>query len=197
MLQASRLSPADSLRPKTAVALFGLIASSGLRISEAVKLTKPDVDLDLGILRITQGKFGKSRLVPIHQSTLAALRQYVQHRDRHPRAGNSTAFFLNGFGRPLSCNTAQGTFSVIRKALGWTTKGRRSPRIHDLRHTFAVQCILRWYKENADVDQRIAGLATYLGHAHVSDTYWYLTAVPELFEVTSNRFEHYADRGAR
>ncbi len=187
---AARLGPPGGLRPHTYVTLFGLLASTGLRISEAVRLTRADVDLDTGLLTISETKFHKSRFVPLHPSATAALRRYSARRDRYHPGTASDAFFLTERGTRLKDWRARMTFSLLRKQLGWTA--RRPPRIHDLRHYFAVTRLLRWYREGAEVDREIAALATYLGHVKVTDTYWYLSAVPELLAVTSTRFERYA-----
>jgi integrase len=187
---AARLGPAGGLRPHTYVTLFGLLASTGLRISEALHLTRSDVDLDAGLLTVSESKFHKSRLVPLHPSVVAALRRYASHRHRcHPETVAGT-FFLTEKGTRLTYWRAMMAFTGLRRQLRWT--GRRPPRIHDLRHTFAVRRLLRWHEEGADVDREIAALSTYLGHAKVTDTYWYLSAVPELLAVTAARFERYA-----
>lgn len=189
---ASRLGPAGTLTPGSYVTLFGLIASTGLRLSEAVRLTRKEVDLDAGVLTVTESKFHKSRLVPLHPSTTEALKRYAAHRDHsHYPSVESQAFFLTARGTPLSASTVRATFAGLRRSLGWTGRDGRRPRIHDLRHTFAVRRLLRWYEEETDVDRKIAALSTYLGHVKVSDTYWYLTAVPELLAVTSARLERY------
>lgn len=188
---ASRLGPACTLASGSYVTLFGLIASTGLRVSEAVRLTRKEVDLDAGLLTVTESKFHKSRLVPLHPSTTEALKRYAARRDYFHHAVESQAFFLTARAAPLSKSMVWTTFAGLRRSLGWTGRDGRLPRIHDLRHTFAVRKLLRWYEEDADVDHKIAALSTYLGHVKVSDTYWYLTAVPELLAVASARFERY------
>ena len=188
---ASRLGPAGSLTPGSYFTLFGLIASTGLRLSEAVRLTRKEMDLDAGLLTVTESKFHKSRLVPLHPSTTEALTRYAARRDRYHPVVESQAFFLTARGTPLSASTVRTTFAALRRSLGWHGRDGRLPRIHDLRHTFAVRRLLRWYEEDTDVDRKIAALSTYLGHVKVSDTYWYLTAVPELMAVTTARFERY------
>jgi integrase len=190
LLTASKLGPIRGLRPHTYVALFGLLASTGLRISEALALTSQDVDLQAGVLTIRAGKFKKSRLIPLHNTAANALRDYCLRRDQyHPRA-SSNAFFLTEFGTRLKYWRSLMTFLSISKKLGWRGANQRAPpRIHDLRHTFAVRTLLRWYERGEDIDRKILNLATYLGHVKVTDTYWYLTAVPELFALVGNRFE--------
>ena len=189
--QARLLLPRHGLRPRTYVAFFSLLASTGLRLSEACRLTPSDVDLAGGVLTVRESKFRKSRLVPLHATATQALTHYAAHRDASP----SGCFFRTDRAPALTRAAVQKTFSRLRARLGWTAQGRaRRPRIHDLRHTFAVRRLLRWYEDGADVERKILALATYLGHAKVTDTYWYLSAVPELMAITSHRFEDFARR---
>ena len=191
--ECNRLQPRDGLRPRTYVALFSLLASSGLRLSEACRLHRHDVDLRKGLLTVREGKFRKSRLVPLHPTTVQALIRYVARRDASRGTQPSEFFFHTDRATALERAAVEKTFSRLRDRLGWTTHGRAGrPRIHDLRHTFAVRRLLRWYEEGAEVNRKILALATYLGHAKVTDTYWYLSAVPELMAVTAQRFEHFA-----
>lgn len=190
--QASLLLPRRGLRPRTYVTFFSLLAATGLRLSEACHLTPGDVDLSDGVLTVREGKFRKSRLVPLHPTTTQALTSYVAHRNasRRTRPG---AFFRTDHAPELTRAAVQKTFSRLRHRLGWTAQGRaRRPRIHDFRHAFAVRRLLRWYEEGADVNQKMLALSTYLGHAKATDTYWYLSAVPELMAITSQRFERFA-----
>ena len=190
---ASNLGPAGSLRPHTFVTLIGLLACTGLRISEALALKRQDVNLQTGVLTIRVSKFKKSRLVPLHDSAVKNLQAYVHRRDRYHRHPHSDAFFLNEHTTPMKHQKTNHTFRQLRKNLGWTAKGQESlPRIHDLRHTFAVQRLLQWHQEDAVIDHKIVGLATYLGHVNVTSTYWYLSAIPELMAVISKRFEQFA-----
>jgi len=193
---AAALTPAAVLRPPTYPALFGVLAATGLRVSEALTLARADVDLAEGVLTIRETKFRKSRLVPLHPSVTRALRRYTaQRHGYHPRPA-TPAFFLNEAGTPLCYSTVRTTFLRLQRALRWTARaGARPPRIHDMRHTFVCQRLLRWYRDGADVDHHIAALSTYLGHAKVSDTYWYLTGIPELLALTAARFERFAHRG--
>ena len=193
---AELLSSPRGLRAKTYAALIGLLASAGLRISEALRLGNADADLDSGMLTIRQTKFCKSRLVPLHPSATRALQRYVVRRDAivPPIAG--AKLFVSESGHALPSRTVHW---VMRRLLDETVAsdgpiGRR-PRIHDLRHTFACRCLLRWYRAGADVDRHIAALSTYLGHAKVSDTYWYLTGVPELMATAATRFERFGRTG--
>jgi len=198
LLAAARtLSPSTGLRPYTYATLFGLLACTGLRVSEAVKLTRRDFDWQQGLLAVRQTKFRKSRLVPLHATTLAALRGYAARRDRLHPAPTTEAFFLTGRGTPLALSSVGVTFWTLRKQLRWSTgRDQRQPRIHDLRHTFACRRLQRWYEDGVDVDHAIASLSTYLGHATVSDTYWYLTGTPELLGLATARFERFASPGS-
>jgi|HubBroStandDraft_2_1064218.scaffolds.fasta_scaffold12941_3 integrase len=193
---AGRLSSPGGLRAKTYVSLIGLLACTGLRISEALRLGRADADLGTGVLSIRQTKFCKSRLVPLHRSARVELRRYVVRRDAivPPLAG--ATLFVSESGRALSSRTVH---CVARKLLDsvipTSAPTNRRPRIHDLRHTFACRRLLQWYRDGVDLDQRVAALSTYLGHAKVSDTYWYLTGVPELMAIAATRFERFRHEG--
>ena len=193
---ASRLTPSDGLHPRTYVTLFSLLVSTGLRISEALNLSHKDADLNIGVLTIKETKFRKSRLVPVHPSTLQALRHYSKLRDSyHPRTRSKT-FFLSEKGTPLNYRGVLYIFIKLSRKLGWRERDKK-PRIHDFRHSFAVRRLLKWYKEGANLDQKILALSTYLGHAQVTDTYWYLSAVPELLAIVSDKFEKFATKERR
>lgn len=195
---AKRLGPPGDLRAVVYETLFGLLASTGLRISEARSLLDADVDLKSGVLTIRQSKFGKSRLVPMHPSTTQALARYRAQRCSHVRTMPQTPFFIGTRGRllggPLGDRQVHRIFEQLRGQLGWVDRGcHGAPRIHDLRHTFAVSRLMLWHKQGFDLDQRMLALSTYLGHARVSDTYWYLTGVPDLMALAGVRFERFAD----
>jgi integrase len=195
---AAALRPPGGLRPQTYVTLFALLAATGLRISEARRLTTHDVDLEAGRLVIRESKFRKSRLVPLHPTAVTGLRRYADLRDRYAGLPRSERFFRTEHAVELKQRAVESSFERLRVRLGWTAQGRtRRPRIHDLRHTFAVRRLLRWYEEGADLDRKLLALATYLGHTKVADTYWYLSAIPELLAITSKRFEHFARREAQ
>ena len=191
---ARRLAPASTLRAIVFETLFGLIASVGMRISEALSLRNEDVDLRRGMLTIRQAKFGKSRQVPMHPSTVEALRHYRWTRDlAGESAAPDAAFFIGTRGRrrglPLGTRQVHRVFVDLRQQLGWCNRGaHHAPRIHDLRHTFIVRRIVQWQAQGMDVDQAMLSLSTYVGHASVSNTYWYLSAVPELMAVAAGRF---------
>jgi integrase/recombinase XerD len=190
-----QLKSAGGLRAKTYRLLFGLLAVTGMRVSEALKLNDNDVDLENGVITVRDTKFRKSRLLPLHLSTTKVLRQYVRARERYLPLGRSEAFLLSEKGTRLPCRTVQGFFRTARQKLGWDNRSRkRLPRIHDMRHSFACCRILRWYQAGLDVEQLIPALSTYLGHAKVSDTYWYLTGIPAIFRLAAKRFERYAGK---
>lgn len=193
---AAALPPRGGLRPRTFATLFGLLASTGLRVSEARRLLCTDVDLHAGVVTVREGKFRKSRLVPLHPSAVAALRRYEIARDRCEAVPHSPFFFRTETLASLSPAAVARTFAALRRQLGWTAKGHaRRHRIHDLRHTFAVRRLLLWYEQGVAVEPRIAHLATYLGHANPTDTYWYLTAVPEILAIAARRFGTFARVG--
>ena len=186
---ASRLKPTDGIKPRTYVALFGLLLSTGLRISEALNLTRKDVDYKANVINVNQTKFKKSRLVPISPSTSNALQDYSIFRDACQPDSKDEGFFLTENGVFLNYHQVLYVFTKLRLRLGWTDRGKRPPRIHDFRHTFAARRLLKWYEEGKNLDQKIFALSTYLGHAQVTDTYWYLSAVPALLAEVSQRFE--------
>jgi integrase len=192
---ARRLGPAPGLRGIIYETLFGLIAATGLRIGEALSLRNMDVELKVGMLSIHQTKFGKSRQVPMHASTVEALRHYRSMRDlAGESAADDAAFFVGTRGRrrglPLGDRQVHRVFGELRAQLGWRNRGtHHAPRIHDLRHTFIVRRIVQWQSQNVDVDQAMLSLSTYVGHAKIANTYWYLSAVPELMALAAGRFE--------
>jgi len=191
---ARQLRSTYKLRPLTYETLFGLLASTGLRISEALKLTREQADLERGILRVERTKFKKSRLVPLHSTAVQALRRYAAVRDRQWGSHAERAFFPDRHGLALQYPTVVVVFRQLCRNLGWHQGNgeRPRPRIHDLRHSFACRCLLRWYQDGENVHHHIAALSTYLGHSHVTGTYWYLTATPALLAVAGSRFERFA-----
>jgi integrase len=194
---ARKLGPAPGLRGIVYETLFGLLASTGMRISEALALTNADADLKRGMLTIHLAKFGKSRQVPLHPSTVEALRHYRWMCDlAGVSAQDDAPFFVGTRGRrrgmPLGDHQVQRVFTELRKRLGWRNRGaHHAPRIHDLRHTFVVRRIVLWQAQGVDVDQAMLSLSTYVGHAMVTNTYWYLSAVPELMALAAGRFESF------
>jgi len=182
-----RLTPVKGLRPHTYATLFGLLACTGLRISEALRLRTDDFDALQGMITVVESKFHKSRILPLHSSCVSALRLYGELRERrHPP---TRAFFVTEKGTSLKYLKVLMTFRGIADSLSWP----RNTRIHGLRHTFAVRRLLQWYRDGEDIHRRIGQLSTYLGHYKIADTYWYLSAVPELMALAAGRFEHYKE----
>jgi integrase/recombinase XerD len=191
---AGQLASAAGLKGRTYATIFGLLAVTGMRVSEVVALDREDVDLDEGVLRIRRTKFGKSRLVAVHDSTRQILADYARERDRVVGRAAAAAFFLSEGGDRVTGGAARYNFAKVSREVGLRAKaaGRRhgrGPRLHDMRHRFAVCALLRWYRAGLDVEREIPKLATYLGHVHVNETYWYLEAVPELLELAARRLE--------
>ncbi|HEX8800925.1 MAG TPA: tyrosine-type recombinase/integrase, partial [Terriglobales bacterium] len=178
------------LRARTFTTLFGLLAAAGMRVNEVVSLDRRDVDLKLGILHIRRTKFRKSRYVPVHATTVTALKQYAEIRDRLFPAPSTPAFFISERGRRISVHAAHYNFAKVSQQVGLRMPAKyhgRGPRLHDLRHRFATRTLVQWYRAGLDVERELPKLSTYLGHVHVNDTYWYLEAVPELLQLATER----------
>ncbi len=189
----AQLFPPGGLRGACCRAIFGLFAATGLRLSEATGLKRGDVDLQQGLLHIRQAKFGKSRWVPLHPTTRGALQRYAQARDHEPMSARTDAFFVGDYGRPACSRDIEYAFRLLRRQLGWQPRGDHpAPRIQDLRHTFICRRLQHWYETGIDIDRNILALSTYVGHVKVTDTYWYVTATPELMAIAAQRFEHFA-----
>jgi len=194
---ADRLPSEQGMRPATIRCLLGLLAATGLRVSEALRLTRDDVDLYQGLLLVRHTKFRKTRYVPLHQTVCEALRDYACFRDQRLPVAQDTEFFLLDNGRALGYWQARYAFRCIQALLGWDTRASsRRPRLYDFRHTFACRRLLTWYEEGADANQLMPLLATYLGHVKVTYTYWYLTGIPALMTVVAARFEHQAQQNS-
>jgi integrase/recombinase XerD len=174
------------MRAASYEALFGLLTVSGMRIGEAVALERDDVDLDAGLITIRKAKGDRGRLVPLHPTAAEALRCYASERDRLCPTPRSRAFFISSAGTPVHPNALRETFREITTRIGVRTKAVH-PRIHDLRHRFAVQTLIDWQRSGVKIDERILTLSTYLGHVSPADTYWYLSASPELMALTADR----------
>lgn len=186
---AQSLRSTSSLNPWTYYCLLGLLATTGMRISEALNLQTKDVDWSEEVLTI-YGKCGKSRLVPLHSSTRKVLSAYSARRDRLFGKKSALHFFVSSRGTRLDGGNVRRTFYHLSRQIGLRApSSSRGPRLHDFRHRFAVQTLLRWYCQGEDVERRLPILSTYLGHAHVTDTYWYLTSTPELMGAAGKRME--------
>lgn len=187
---ALSLPPAGGLRRWTYHYLFGLIAVTGMRLSEAIGIQRNDVDLQAGVLTVRLTKFGKSRLVPLHPTTSAALRNYAERRDDHLASPCAPHFFVAEQGGPLLHQYVHRVFWRLSHEIGLRRPGDHSgPRVHDFRHRFAIQTLLAWYRDGIDVEKKLPSLSTYLGHTCVRDTYWYLSACPELMQEAAQRLE--------
>jgi len=176
---------------KTFTTLLGLLVVTGMRIGECLALNDADVDLEEGVIAVVGTKFRKSRLIPLHLSTQEHLRQYKRWRNRQFPKPRSPSFLVSSRGTRLWKGNVRITFHRLSCQIGIRHPGERhGPRLHDFRHTFAVKTLRAWYDAGIDVEQHLPELATYLGHTHVSDTYWYLTGTPELLQVVAARIDH-------
>ena len=184
LMQAAR--DLGGLRGLTFQTLIGLLACTGLRIGEALRLHEQDIDWTAALLTVRHSKLGRSRCLPLQVSTLSALNSYRQKRRKHLRQINPTPLFVGQNGRAIHYPQAAATFRCLRQRLGWNQ--RPVPRLHDLRHTFVVGWLRDWYRQGDEIGQKVLGLATYLGHSSIQGTYWYLSAVPELLALTQARW---------
>lgn len=195
---AGRLTPVGGLRPLMYRTLFGMIASVGLRLSEALRLRVGDVDLQAATITVRQTKFHKSRCLPIHLSVVQELASYRRVRDQHTDHDVSAPFFVSRTGGFLPDSTVEHVFRGVRFRLGWQARGdHANPRIQDMRHTFTVRRVQRWHEAGESIDHAMFWLCTYLGHAKISDTYWYLSSVPELMDIVGAKFERFVLGGVR
>jgi integrase/recombinase XerD len=191
--ESQQLPSPNGLRARTYTTLFGLLVATGMRVNEALGLNRVDVDLERGILYIRRTKFGKSRYVPVHASTLAALKKYAEVRDRVFPAPLIPAFFISEKSSRITEWMARYTFAKLSQRVGLraSAKGHgHGPRLQDMRHRFAARTLIHWYRAGLDVERELPKLSTYLGHVHVNDTYWYLEAVPELLQLATDRLIH-------
>jgi integrase len=183
--KAKNISAKSPLRGITLHAIIGLAASTGLRVSEVVRLDQSDVDLESGVITVRKTKFCKDRIVPVHPTVQSMLSDYASVRNEAFSGCSSDSFFINMWKRRFSKHTLQCAFRDLLIRVG-IRKGRgNGPSFHDLRHSFAVRRLTAWYKEGKDVQAMLPVLATYMGHVHYSDTAWYLTATPELLAIAS------------
>ena len=189
LLAAARtLSP--PLRSATMETMLGLLAVTGLRIGETIRLDREDLDWAGRLLRVRDSKFGKSRLVPLHTSTVKALQSYCRLRDRLCPRPAAVSLFVSTRGQRLAHSSIYPAFRqlLVRTGLERPSPARR-PRLHDFRHTFAVKTLLGWYHDGDDVAARLPLLSTYLGHVDPAATYWYLSASPELLGLAADRLQ--------
>lgn len=195
------LTAADGLRPVLRAAtyrtLFGLLAVSGMRIREALNLRRGDLDLRAGVLTVIGGESSATtRLLPLHPSTVDALRSYQRLRDRTLPAATADTVFISTRGTALTYGPVRNTFNRLTTSIGLRTDTMH-PRVHDLRHGFTVQTLIGWYRCGEDVAERMPALSSYLGHVNPASTYWYLTAVPELMELAAQQLGGGESDGSR
>jgi integrase len=179
----------SGLKAHTYATLIGLLATTGMRVGEVLALDRSDIDWQQGVLVVRHSKFDKSREVPLHPTTLRALRAYSRERDQHLPQPRSLGLLLSLAGTRLHYKNVHYAFQRLLRRAGLAEQHPRRPRIHDLRHTFAIQTLVRWHRDGVDVPSCLPALSTYLGHVCPSNTYWYLTATPELLQLAAGRLE--------
>jgi integrase len=190
-LMAATSSLRFELRQASYRTLIGLLSVTGMRVGEAIRLDDSDLDLRHGVLTVRETKFGKSRELPVHPSAVVALRAYLRLRDRHQATRVSDAVLISPAGsRLLYCNVSHTFVQLVDRAGLKPRSARCRPTLHGLRHSFAVRTLLGWYRAGVEIQPRLPLLSTYLGHVHPKDTYWYLTAAPELLALAAGRLEH-------
>ncbi len=196
MTAAGQLRSRSGLRRATFKTLIGLLAATGLRPGEALKLDVSDVDLESGVLTIRESKFRKSRLVPLARSASTAMADYATLRDTVRPDRDTLAFLITERGRRLKGGVARRTFAGLCQNTGLRPqqhrRSGRGPRLQDIRHTFATRRLIEWYRADLDVDRLMPRLTTYLGHASTVSTYWYIQAIPELLALATERLEKVA-----
>ncbi len=184
------------LRAETFAALIGLLAVTAMRGGEAIRLTCSDVRLDEALVRVLDSKFGKSREVPLHETSVNALRRYQLRRDELCPKPRDASFFVSTAGTMLDHRSVRSTFHRLTEEAGLLPRGERCrPRMHDLRHSRACSILVEWHRQGVDVQQKLPLLSTFLGHTKPADTYWYLTATPELLGYAAHRLEDTFEAG--
>lgn len=191
LMQAALNMPrTDEFKKRTYYCLLGLLTVSGMRVSEALNLKVNDIDLEAGVLTVHGAKFGKSRLIPLHFSTREILRDYLLRRSKFLNGEQASFFFVNMVSKRIDSATVRRTFYSLSRDVGLRApNSSKGPRLHDLRHRFAVETLRSWYRNGEDSERLLPILSAFLGHVHVSDTYWYLTSHPELMAMTVGRME--------
>lgn len=190
-LMAAAGSLRAPIRQATFETIVALLWATGMRVGEALGLDRADVDLARGVLTVREAKFGKTRELPVHESTVVALRAYAKRRDGLFPLVGTPAFFVSAAGRRVRYDNFHQTWLKLVQEAGLVRRSAACrPRPHDMRHSFAVRTLTGWYRDGADVEARIPKLSTYLGHVNPADTYWYLSAAPELLALAAERLEH-------
>ena len=189
LLKACQSLSSRGLRHCTYYTFFGLMAVTGCRISELISLNREDLDIKNNWIIVRNSKYDKSRLLPLHPTTMQQLKKYSKIRDQFP-VRDINAFFLSDHGKRITEWSTRFAFIQISKQIGLRGQfDSNGPRIHDIRHTFAVKALLNWYRKGINIDQKITLLSTYLGHKKPTDTYWYMTGTAELLAQATNRLE--------
>lgn len=185
---AGTLYSKTGIRASTFVTLFSLLTVTGMRIGELVGLDREDVDLEEGVLLVKKAKHDRKRLIPVHLSTVKALQHYVWHRDKACPKSKTISFFVSEAGIRLTASMVRWNFNKLSCQIGLRHPSDSSgPRIHDMRHTFAVHMMQNWYRQGKNVEKLLPQLAMYLGHRNLNCTYWYMTATPELLKLAAER----------
>lgn len=187
IMTAAKETIAQPLRAATYYTLVGLLSAAGLRVGEAIKLDRGDIDWGQGVLHIRETKFGKSRLVPLQDSAMTALREYDTLRTRLMPSPEDPSFFVSLTARRLIYAVVCPTFRGLVNAAGVGAGAPHPPRLHELRHSFAVRVLLGWYRTEDNIQAKIPSLSTYMGHREPACTYWYLSAAPELLALAAAR----------
>lgn len=187
------LHPADGIRAVSYRILLGLLASTGIRIGEALRCEISDIDLGSGILTVRESKGISARAVPLHSSAVEQLMEYCRRRPAYLADPFETRLLIGDDGTPLEYWAVQGVFDRLRRKVGLGGTGKSQPRIHDLRHTYACRRLVAWQREGVDLNRAMSRLSAYMGHVQPTDTYWYVSIVPELLDNGSRRFERFAN----
>lgn len=186
---AEMICKTDPFKGLTCSTLFGLLAATGMRVGEALGMECGDVDLEKGVLSLRVTKYDRKRLIPLHSTVTRKLTQYHEVRAKRQQSSPTARFFVTSEGNPLPYSTVNHWFLTLARRIGLRDAApARGLRLHDLRHYFAIQTLLHWYKKDIDVEVHLPELSTYLGHCHITDTYWYLSAVPELLQLAAQRW---------
>lgn len=189
-LQTTAANTFAGIRGETYDTLIGLLAVTGMRVGEAISLDRDDIDWVDGVITIRAAKFNKSRRLPLHPTTVEALRCYADIRDQRFPSSVTDAFFVSMPGKRLIYQNVHKSFHCLTQQIGLAPRSATCrPRIHDLRHRFAVLTLTGWYRAGVDIDRHLHQLSTYLGHTDPSSTYWYLTATPELLGMAADRLD--------
>jgi site-specific recombinase XerD len=192
MQAAVSLPPREGLNKYSLKYIIGLLAATGMRIGEILNLTDQDIDYEQSLIVVRESKFGKMRLVPVHHSTISALKQYVKHRRALLELKTFPRFFVSKTGNALPASTVRQKFKSLCCQIGIRkTTDSHGPRLHDFRHRFATETLLQWYRSGTDTEQRLPALTTFLGHSRLENTYWYFSFSPELMGHVVKRLENY------